>query len=101
MSGGIAASPRRENLAYRLDATNGTTNTLATEISTMSNKIREALMGCPPPAIAKDKEAAERAAPIPGFLGSMIARSEDNNRILNYVLGELQTVLGEISQGGT
>jgi len=97
MSGGIAASPKRENLAYRLDSTIGTANTLTGEIAKTTNAIREALMGCPPPAIAKDKEATERTAPLPGFLGNMIARSEDINRTLNYVLDELRTVLGEIS----
>ena len=97
MSGANAATPKRENLAFRLNSSIGASNVLAAEIAKTTNAIREALMGCPPPAIAKDKEAADPMIPLPGFLGNMISRSEENNHTLTYVLGELRTVLGEIS----
>lgn len=93
MSGGIAASPKRENLASQLDSTVGATMALTGEIAKTTNAIREVLMGSPP---SIDK-TAEKPASLPGFLGNMIGRSEENNRTLNYVLDELRTVLGEIS----
>jgi hypothetical protein len=97
MSGGLAATPKKDNLSSRLDSSIGAGNTLVTEIAKTTNAIREALIGVPPPAIAKDKEVAERTCPLPGFLGHMIDRSEDSNRTLNYALDELRIVLGEIS----
>ena len=92
---GCADAPKRDNAASRLDSAISVAKAHSEEIASITGKIREILLGSPPPAIAKDKGLVER--PTSGFLGSITSLQEETNRVLTFVLDELRTVLGEIS----
>ena len=88
-----APTPGKENVAAHLDREIGCSRGIAEEIASVTNKLRECLIGPAPPSDPTGKAPAVGS----GILGEWSHRQGETNKILAYILDDLRTVLNEIS----
>ncbi len=87
-------APKKDNAFARLDRELGCTRGLAEEIASITNAIRDGLIGpAPPLATAEEKIPGDAR----GLFGIATRRQSETNKILTYILEELRTVANEIS----
>lgn len=89
----MADTPKKENAASRLDREISCSRDIAEEIASITNKLREELIGPAPPSGVTEKNPALSL----GLFGTFTHRQAETNKILAYALDELRTILNDIS----